>query len=157
MATRTKRPKPRTTTTTSHADADRRAARALAAIDETASSQLAALSALEELAATCERAVDDGVLAREVRRLIDERRASFRRYHKERVARAVDRTALSDDPLAREQAIEVVAAAVAVLEVALGDDDGDVRGLRVRLDDLRRGGAGRPVPFFARFLAHQRR
>ena len=131
---------------------DQAAARALAAVDESGPSQIQALVALAALAAACAR---DGALVREVRRLLGERQASFTSFQLERAARVTDRLTLVGEG-ARAEAVRVVADALLVV-AHISADSGDARALRLRLDSLKRGGAGKAVPFFARFLAHQQR
>ena len=131
---------------------DRDAARALAAVDERPQSQLAALAALQAL---IDDADDDGVIKAELRRLLDERRASFRRFHLDRAARAADLVTLRGDA-ARADALRIVRDAVAVV-AHIDGDSGELRTLRMRLEDLERGGAGNALPFFARYLVPQRR
>jgi hypothetical protein len=141
---------------------DRAAADALAAVDESVASQLRALAALSALAAAAQAAQKKrtSVVAAEVLRLLDERRDAFRRFHLDRVERAVDLVRLRGES-ERPAALAVVDDAIAFVSAAGGDASGEasgeLRGLRVRKSSLAAGGAGKAVPFFARFLEHQKR
>ena len=137
-------------------DADQNAASALAAVDEDPQTQIAALRALEALVHAC-RTSGATILAHEAARLLDERKDTMRAFHLERVEHALARTALAG---ARDEAVRVLENAL----VVIGDIDGDVDGgggavrtLRTRLDDVKRGLPGKPRPFFARYLEHQKR
>ena len=135
---------------------DRAAQRALQRVDERPKTQLAMLDALEDLRAGCTAIGKTSVLAREVNRLLDERRRALRAFHLSRVARAVDNNALAGAG-SRDDTERAIEEALVVIGRFDGDDSGDLRTLRARLDDVRRGRPGRPRPFFARYLEHQRR
>lgn len=133
-------------------DADRNAASALAVVDEDPATQIAALRALEALAHACTTS-GASILAREAARLLDERKDTMRAFHLERVEHAMARVALAG---ARDEALRVLDAAI----VVIGDIDGDggaLRTLRARRDDVKAGLPGKPRPFFARYLEHQKR
>jgi hypothetical protein len=134
--------------------ADAHAAKALQGVTEDPRTQLDALDAVEALVAACTRA-GATVLAREAARLLDERRDTLRAFHLEKTERLTNKRALAGAVMQDE----TVAALEAAL-VVLGQIDGDsgaVRTLRARLDDVKRGLPGKPRPFFARYLEHQKR
>ncbi len=134
--------------------ADQRAAQALQAVDEDPRTQLAALDALEALVASCTSA-GATVLAREAARLLDERRETLRAFHIEKTERLTSKRALAGDVM-RDETVRALEAAIVVV-TRIDGESGAVRTLRARLDDVKRGLPGKPRPFFARYLEHQKR
>jgi hypothetical protein len=128
-------------------DADETATKALARVDESASSQLRALRALASLAELCPK---DGALARAVSKLRDEHAASFARFHLAKAERAVE--------LRSPNARTVLTEAARFFD-AVDASGGDAASIRARLAKIERGdvGDGEVRPFFARYLVEQRR
>jgi hypothetical protein len=130
--------------------ADRAASKALAVVGKDATSQLAALSALQRLAAALPA---DGIARGLVERSLGERQAAFTAFHERRLA-AADGT----DNLA-----EALHEAIA-FTVGLAGDGIEAAALRHRLAAVGAPGSpsptppdGLPRPFFARFLERQER
>lgn len=134
--------------------ADRRAADALQAVDEDPRTQLDALDALEALVASC-TAAGATVLAREAARLLDERRDTLRAFHLEKTERLTSKRALAGAVM-QDETVQALEAALVVVG-RIDGESGAVRTLRARLDDVKRGLPGKPRPFFARYLEHQKR
>lgn len=135
-------------------EADARVAQALLAIDEDPRTQLDALDAIEALVDVC-KAEGATVLAREAARLLDERKDTFRSFHLEKTARLTTKRALAG-PVLQDETLRALEAALLVVGRIEGES-GVVRTLRARLDDVKRGLPGKPRPFFARYLEHQKR
>jgi NADPH-dependent ferric siderophore reductase len=134
---------------------DRAAARALAALDEGVSSQREALAALRALSEACAKAAPEGVIARELRRFLEERGQAMRAFHLDRVERALARVGLAGT-VAVEEAVSALEDALTLFSFLEGDS-GAVRTLRRRLEEVKQGRPQRPRPFFARYLEHQKR
>jgi len=135
--------------------ADKQATRALAEVDASPGSQLATLRALDALNAACTAAVNGGVLATEISRLLRERKDAYRAFQLDRVARAVEKHELAGTS-ATDEALRAIEDAIFLLE-AIDDDSGEIRTLRERLSEVKQGRPGKPRPFFARYLEHQKR
>ena len=119
---------------------DRAAAAALAEVNASARSQLRVLQALQDLVDACS---DDGVVRGVIAAFREERQAAFVRFHE----RTLNDDSLDDDARAAawDEAIEFTAGV-----------GGDVDGMRQKKAVAL--AAGKPaVPFFARFLEHQKR
>lgn len=121
---------------------DRAAAVALAEVNATAKAQLRVLRKLQELVDACP---SDGVVRGAMAAFREERQAAFVRFH-ERTLKNED-GAKDDDALAAawDEAIEFTA--------GVGGDVDDMKKRKAQALS-----ASRPaVPFFARFLEHQKR
>ncbi len=140
------------------AQADREAAEALAKVDASAASQLRVLQALQQL---IELAGPDGVVGAAVARFREDRHVAFVRFH-ERTLASADNGDLDDD--ARAYAYDEAVA----YTVGVAGDGVEAAALRERRGrpgserhqvPVTTGGAAEAaaVPFFARFLEHQKR
>jgi hypothetical protein len=131
---------------------DQRARKLLDEVTDDAASQLGVLRALDDLVDTLPA---DGVLAELVKRERATRAGAFRARQLALVDEAIARRD-RQGPRAHEGVVKALERALTVLEGTEGET-GQVRTLRLQLDDARRGFDGRPRPFFARFLDSQRR
>jgi hypothetical protein len=135
-------------------DADRHAAAALAAVDAGAASQLRVLRALQALV---DAAAKDGVIHGVMSAFLADRRAAFVRFHERTLQN--ERGSLDDDALARAWgealAFTIGVAGAGPEAAALRAQQGKPRASSSSSSSPSSSSA--PLPFFARFLEHQKR
>jgi hypothetical protein len=133
-------------------DLDRQARTLLDAVGDRAADQLAVIAALDALA---ESLPADGVLRALVQRERAVRAGALRARHLVLVQHAIAQRERTG-PHAHEAVVRALEEAVTAI-AGMEGETGQVRTLRLQLDDARRGLDGAPRPFFARFLEGQHR